>query len=420
MLLAQKSEIRGLPKKQYSMLLEMCRYANSLANVAEYHIRHYRSRTGAYLSYEKNCRISKHNLNYKMLQAQVAQQTLKRQDKKHQAYFGLLKAKKDGSFSGPVRPPHFRKKGGYDNLYISGKYVIMRGEYIALPMSRAFREKYGGEEILIRIPPVVHGKKIHEVQIIPERDGSFIDAVFVYEEPENAKLKLHKNNILSLDPGLDNFVTGVCTDGTTFIVDGRRIKSINQWYNKLRAEKQSKLPKGVYWSRFLTRITRRREHRIRDFIHKAANEVIRQAREHNCGTIIIGANRGLKQNICLGAVTNQNFVQIPHARFRAVLEEKCTRAGIRFVCQEESYTSKASALDRDPIPTFDPLQQQICTFSGRRISRGLYRSKDGTLLNADVNGALNIARKSKQDGSIPKCARLCRGVLDTPARIRIV
>ena len=419
MLLAQKSEIRGMSRKQYSMLLEMCRCANSLANVAEYHIRHFRARTGAYLSYEKNCIISKHNWNYKMLQAQVAQQTLKRQDKKHQAFFGLLKAKKNGTYNGAVHPPHFRRKGGYDNLYISGKYVILRGDCMAVPMSRAFREKHDGEEILIPIPPAVRGKKIREVQILPERDGSCIDAVFIYEEPDARKLKLHRSNVLSLDPGLNNFVTGVCTDGTTFIVDGRKIKSINQWYNKLKAKRQARLPEGVHWSKHLTRITRKRENRIRDFMHKAANEVIRQAKEHNCGTIIIGANKGQKQNICLGAVTNQNFVQIPHARFRAILKDKCARAGIRFIEQEESYTSKASALDKDPIPTYDPSNQQDCTFSGSRIRRGLYRAKDGTLLNADVNGALNIARKSKQNGIIPRCARLCRGVVDTPKRIRI-
>ena len=113
-LLARKNEIRGLSKKQYSMLLEMCRHANSLANVAEWHIRHYRKRTGKYVSYGKNCRISKHNPNYKMLQAQVAQQTLKRQEQKHRAFFGLLRAKKAGTYSGDVNPPRYRKKGGHD------------------------------------------------------------------------------------------------------------------------------------------------------------------------------------------------------------------------------------------------------------------------------------------------------------------
>lgn len=417
MLLARKNAIRGLSKKQYSMLLEMCRHANSLANVAEWHIRHYHEKTGSYLSYEKNCRISKHNPNYKMLQAQTAQQTLKRQDKKHQSFFGLLRAKAAGTYSGPVNPPHYRKKGGYDTVYISGKYIIGRGECMAVPMSRTFRKKHGGEEILIPIPPDVRGKKIHEVQIIPERDGSFLDAVFVYEAPDVPAEQLDKDNILSLDPGLDNFVTGACTDGTTFIIDGRKIKSINQGYNKQKAQRQSNLPEGRHWSRFLTRITRKREDRLRDFMHKAANEVVRQARAHDCGTVIIGTNKGQKQNICLGTIVNQNFVQIPHARFRSILADKCARAGIHFIEQEESYTSKASALDGDFIPTWQNKYAVNYVFAGKRIKRGLYRSANGMIINADVNGALNIARKSKQNGRLPKTARLCRGVLDTPARL---
>ena len=399
------------------MLLEMCRHANSLANVAEWHIRHYRERTGKHLSYEKNCRISKHNPNYKMLQAQVAQQTLKRQEQKHRAFFGLLRAKKAGTYSGDVNPPRYRKKGGYDNLYISGKYVIERGDCIAVPMSREFRKKHSGEEVLIPIPPDVRGKKIHEVQIVPERDGSFLDVIFIYEMPDAPEKPLNEDKILSLDPGLDNFVTGVCTDGTTFIIDGRKIKSINQWYNKQKAQRQSELPEGKHWSRFLTCITRKRENRLRDFMHKAGSEVVRQALLHDCGTVVIGASKGQKQNICLGAVVNQSFVQIPHAKFRAILACKCARAGIRFIEQEESYTSKASALDGDYIPTWQSRYTVNYVFAGKRVKRGLYRSANGTLINADVNGALNIARKSKQNGRLPKTARLCSGVLDTPVRI---
>ena len=419
MLLVGKNEIRGLPGKQYSMLLEMCRCANSLANSAEWHIRHFYARTGKYLSYEKNCRISKHNPNYKMLQAQTAQQTLKRQDQKHQSYFGLLKAKKAGTYSREVHAPHYRKKGGYDNLYISGKYIIMRGDSIAVPMSREFRKKHGGEEIFIRIPHDVRGKKIREVQIVPERDGSFIDAVFVYEEEAPVPVSPDADNILSLDPGLDNFMTGVCTDGTTFIVDGRKIKSINQWYNKQKAEKQSRLKDGRYWSKALTADTRKRTHRIRDFMHKAARKIVDIAIAHDCGTIVIGVNKGQKQNCNMGHVNNQNFVQIPYQQFRRILEDKCARAGIRYVEQEESYTSKASALDGDQIPTYDPALQGTYKFSGKRVKRGLYRTKNNSLINADVNGALNIARKSKQNGRLPKSARLCSGVLDTPVRLRM-
>lgn len=210
------------------------------------------------MSYEQNCKICKHNKNYKLMNANVALQTVKRQDKKHQTYFGLLKAKKKGTYTGTVHPPHYRKKGGYDNLYIPGAYVLMRGDSIAIPMSREFRKEYGNEEIQIPIPPNVRSRKIHEVQIIPERDGSHIDVVFVYEQEDVKPLKLHRSNVMAIDTGVDNFVTMACANGTTSIIDGRRLKSNNQWYNKQMVAMQSKLPEGVYWSQGMTNVTRKR------------------------------------------------------------------------------------------------------------------------------------------------------------------
>ena len=419
---AQKCRLRGLSATEYSLLLEMCRYANSLANAAEWHIRHFRDRTGRYLSYEKNNQISKKNVNYRLLQANCAQQILKRQDAKHQSFFALLKAKKAGTYTGEVNPPRYRQKGGYDSLIIAGDFIIDRGDgYFVIPMSREFRKKHPGEEVRIRKPSNLAGRRIRQLEIRPAKDGTYIEAVFSYEEkPQNLGLDVH--NTLCLDLGVDNFAAGVTGSGTTFPVDGRRMKAINRQFNKRKAEIQAVLKKenGQSWSRRLTRIAKKRDNQITDFMRKAAKECIRRCIADNCGTLIVGVNEDWKQNCAMGTVSNQRFCSIPHAKFRQMLKAQCSKYGIRYVEQEESYTSKASALDGDCIPTWNAGSTGSHSFSGKRVKRGLYRTEKGILINADINGALNIGRKSKQNDPALSGIRLCMGGLDSPVRVWIV
>ena len=171
-----------------------------------------------------------------------------------------------------------------------------------------------------------------------------------------------------------------------------------------------------YFSNLIGRITLKRNNRINDCLKKTARYIINFCIENDIGSLICGYNPDFKREINLGSKTNQNFTQISFGALRRQLKTLCERYGMRYVEQEESYTSKASFLDLDDIPIFDAEKPYAGKFSGKRINRGLYRSKNGRLINADVNGAANILRKSKQNFDFEE---LCSGLLASPLRIRV-
>ena len=203
---------------------------------------------------------------------------------------------------------------------------------------------------------------------------------------------------MSIDIGTDNLMAcAVFSNGRSnqFIIDGRHIKSINAYYNKTVAKlKSSYAEQGMEHetTKRLLRIYNGRANRINDYFSKSAEYVIRTCLEHGVTTLVVGYNKEMKQEINIGKVNNQNFVYIPFDNLRNKLRYKCELHGIKFVLQEESYTSKASCLDGDDIPVYGKTDGTV-KFSGRRVKRGLYRSSDGSLLNADINGSVNILRK---------------------------
>ena len=200
-------------------------------------------------------------------------------------------------------------------------------------------------------------------------------------------------------------------------MDGRRIKQLNQNWNKRRAHLQSILMKqGRYSSKLLELITLKRNNRINDCLKKTARYIINFCIANDIGTVVCGYTADFKRGMKLGKVVNQQFTQIPFGTLRRQLENLCTRYGMNYIDQEESYTSKASFLDLDELPIYDVETPYTGTFSGKWIKRGLYKSKDGRLINADVNGAANILRKSKQKVNFEQ---LCTGLLDSPMRIRV-
>ena len=165
------------------------------------------------------------------------------------------------------------------------------------------------------------------------------------------------------------------------------------------------------------KITTKRNNRVNDYLSKTARTIINYCIENDIGKIVIGYNVTFQRNSNMGKVNNQNFVNIPYGKLRNKLEYLCNMYGIEYILQEESYTSKASFFDRDDLPIYNADNPQEYTFSGRRVKRGLYMTKKGNLINADVNGALNILRKS----NVVDLNVLCdRGELDTPKRIRII
>ena len=216
---------------------------------------------------------------------------------------------------------------------------------------------------------------------------------------------------------MNNLATIGFNNGKGLIINGRPLKSINQYYNKKKSELSSELERRNKSknSKRLNRLTTKRNNKVKDYLHKASTMLVNQLISNNVCKVVIGKNDGWKKEINIGKRNNQNFVNIPHAVFIEMVCYKCKLNGIEVVLREESYTSKSSFWDKDKIPIFGKEETQV-KFSGRRIKRGLYKTKEGKILNADVNGALNILRKSNV---VSLTTLYSRGELGTPIRIRI-
>ena len=218
--------------------------------------------------------------------------------------------------------------------------------------------------------------------------------------------------------GVSNLCTCVTSDGDSFILDGRKLKSYNQWYNKENARLQSikdKQKLGKSLTKRQVTLLRRHENRIRDYLGKTAKKIIDYCLEHSIGNLVLGKNKGFQHKSNIGKVNNQTFVQMPFYKLQQKLEYQCELYGIDMIEQEESYTSRASFWDKDEIPVYGDSKQY--SFSGKRIKRGLYQTSSGRLLNADANGALNILRKSNV---VSLDGLYSRGELNTPVRIRVI
>ncbi|HCA56257.1 MAG TPA: transposase, partial [Ruminococcaceae bacterium] len=238
-------------------------------------------------------------------------------------------------------------------------------------------------------------------------------------ETECIQRNLNKNNALALDLGVNNFVTAVSSEGKSFIIDGRKLKSVNQWFNKENARLQSIKDRQGDKRRTTNRqkiLADKRNRQVNDYMSKTARKIIDYCISHDIGTLVIGYNETFQRDSDMNKRNNQNFVNIPYGKLRSKLEYLCELNGIVFVKQEESYTSKASFWDNDAIPVYNADNPKSYHFSGKRVQRGLYRTADGTLFNADVNGALNIMKKSSV---VDLTVLYSSGEVDTPVRIRV-
>lgn len=263
----------------------------------------------------------------------------------------------------------------------------------------------------------MRSKRIKEIRILPKQRGEFLDAAFVYESNDEQPI-VDNSKAISIDLGLSNLATVVSTTNESFIIDGLWLKSKNQWFNKRRAKlvhhKDKQGVKGL--TKQEAWLSYRRKNQVNDYLNKSARYIIDFCINRKIGTIIVGYNPTLKQNSNMGKRNNQNFVQIPIFTLRSKLESLCERYGLNYVEQEESYTSKASAVDRDEIPIYNADNPVKRKFSGRRVKRGLYKSKVGHLINADANGSLNIGFKSKHEG-FSRVSRVC---LTQPVRVNVL
>ena len=408
-----------LSKNEYDILLELCSYAKNLFNEGLYNCRQYYFNESEYLNYEKNYHLLKTSENYRMLNSNMAQQILKEVDGSFQAFFGLLKLAKKGRYSyRDIRLPQYLRKEGYCTLVIG--FVRLNGNRLLVPFSNSFRKTH--RKIEITVPPLLKDKTVKEIRIIPKSDGRFFEIQYTYEAYSDIKEELDLNKALSIDVGINNLVTCVTDHGKSFILDGRRLKSINQWYNKNNSRLQSIKDKQhiTVKTKQQSSIERKRNNRINDYISKCARHIINYCLDNNIGNIVIGYNPTLQKESYIGKRNNQTFVSIPFGKLKDKLTYLSEYYGIHLTKQEESYTSKASFFDCDDIPVYDRnkpvIPEHICSFSGTRVKRGLYKTLDGRYLNTDINGALNILKKSSV---VDVNALYGRGAVDTPLRIRI-
>ena len=415
MYLTVKQQVKHLSKEDYMTIKKLCHTAKNLFNEAIYNVRQYYFTEGEFLKYEKNYTLLKNSPNYKALNSNMAQQILKEVDGSFKSFFGLLKLAKHGKYAFTVcKLPHYLPKDGYTTLVIG--FVRLNGNQLILPFSNSFKKTHKSVEITI--PPILLDKTIKEIRIIPKANARFFEIQYIYEA-ECIQRNLNTNNALALDLGINNLVTAVSNSGQSFIIDGKRLKSINQWFNKENARLQSIKDKQHFGRKPTNRqktVARNRNNKVNDYMNKTVSRVIDYCIINNIGTLVVGYNETFQHNSHIGKQNNQNFVNIPYGQLRNKLEYLCMLNDIVFIKQEESYTSKASFWDKDNIPVYNADNPKEYPFSGRRLHRGLYKTASSKIINADVNGALNIMRKSRV---VDMNILYSRGEVDTPIRIRI-
>jgi putative transposase len=366
--------------KYYKELLHICHLSKNLYNATLYAVRQYFFDTrdnegrGKYLNYANVDKMfkSENNADYRALPIQTSQQTMRMVDSNFKSFFRSIKK---GIKSARI-PRYLDKEGYYITIYTSQQLgKRLKTGIIHLPFTNIeFRTKK---------------TNVKQVRFIPRIDYIIMEVIY---DVEDVKQKQDNKRYISIDLGLNNLATVTSNVLKPFIINGRPLKSINQYYNKYKAHLQS--ISGTVKTHRIRRMTLKRRNKIMDYFHKSTTHIVNQAVSNAINTIIVGYNTGWKQDINMGTRNNQSFVSIPHSMFLSMLEYKCSLHGIRFIKREEAYTSKASFIDCDPIEKQD-------TFSGERVCRGLYRSKLGKLINADVNGSLNIIRKEVRDVVIP-------------------
>ena len=363
--------------------------AKNLYNASLYLVRQAYIFEGRYLGYGVVYHQMKGHEAYRALPTKVAQQVLRLLDKNWQSYFAASLAYEEdpSKFKKPPKMPHYKPKVEGRSILV---YTIQALSYPSLK-----RGIIQPSMLPISVQTRQCSAAVACVRIVPRISYYVVEVV--YEQQEAAPAG-NPALYAAIDIGVDN-LAAITSNKVGFVpqlVNGRPVKSTNQFYNKRRAELQEALGHPGTTAH-MERLTRKRTRRINHYLHTASKAIIALLVEEGIGTLVVGKNPGWKQEVELGRVNNQHFVQLPHARFIAMLEYKAKLAGIRFIVQEESYTSRASFLDGDTIPVYDPKREEPPVFSGKRVKRGLYQAKDGRTLNADVNGSYNILRKALPD-----------------------
>lgn len=357
-----------IKSKEY---MDVCVKAKNLYNQALYYWRQSVFGNIQYFTeYELTCLFAKHNEeNYKALPAQTNQQVIKLLFKNIKSWQKARKeyVKNPSKFLGRPKLPKYKKETFV--AIFTNQQLRIKEEYIFFPKAAKLK------------PLKTKQSNIQQVRIIPHINHCVVEVVY---NVEDVKQKEYNGNWMGIDLGLNNLATTV-SKNQSFIFNGKPLKSINHYYNKRKRKLQSELKQGTYSSNRIERITYSRNNKVKDYLHKASRLIVDKAKEQDITKIIIGKNDNWKQNINIGKKNNRQFTSIPHATLIEMIKYKAQLEGIETIVTQEAYTSKCSALDLEPIGKHE-------SYVGKRKKRGLFVTARGKLINADSNGALNIAR----------------------------
>lgn len=400
------------PNKDLKAILDfVCAESNKLMNCAIYYGRQIWFKCRKYLGKFDLINEYKTNSHYQVLHSQVAQQALLSVRESFRSFYELDKKYRKGELEDKPKPPKYRKKGGLSVVSYPKQALKLIDNQIQIPLGLTVNCWFGIKNFLITMPSNIKFEDIKELRVLP-RNGYFY-AEFAYKV-KPVTTTLDSKLALGIDPGVNNWLTCVSNLGTSFIVDGRKLKSLNQGYNKLVAKLKQGKPQG-FWSNRLAHITEKRNRQMRDAINKAARIVVGHCINNSIGNIVFGWNKRNKDSINLGSQNNQTFVQIPTAKLKQRIAQLCQLYGINFVETEESYTSQSSFLDNDILPVFGNKPEGWKSL-GRRVKRGLFVTAKGIKINADLNGCANILKKVKEQLDI-NLAKTARGLLTVPQRV---
>ena len=389
----------------FNELRELMSVSKSLYNMALYNVRQYYFESKnddtvkyKFLSYVENWKKLKTTEVFQSLDSHCGQEIIKLVDKGFRSFFTLICKKKQGDYQERCSIPKYKDKDSYCPL-IFPQFPKIKNGIIRIPKSKmSFKTKV---------------ENVKQFRFINKGNHIVLEVLYEVEEPA---LLEDNNRYASIDLGIDNLCSVSSNCCNSFIINGKPVKSINQYYNKKKARLQRRVKKcqNKNKSKRVQKLTEKRNRKVKDYFHKTSRFIVNHLVSNQINTLIIGYNKGWKQEVNIGKKNNQKFVQIPFMMLRDMISYKCKLEGIKVIITEESYTSKCSFIDNEEIKKKE-------VYDGKRIKRGLYKSKDGKLINADINGSYNIMRKGLKKASLDGKVTYpeCRGFVYNPDKFNL-
>lgn len=384
--MVQRVEIIMLKGKNLKEAQHWCHLSKNLYNTANYEMRQSFIAGQKKSNYQISTEFAKNNQSdYRALPAQCSQQIINLLEKNWKSFFKSVKdwKKNPNKYKGRPKLPRYKKKDGCFPILFAKQSFGKKFDYLKFPRVMKFK-----------IKTRISLEQIKQIRIVPEATCFKCEIVYEKEIVKNENLKIE--NKISIDLGVNNLATMYSNvDEKSFIVNGRPLKSINQFYNKKLAKLHSFAENKS--SKRIKNFTKRRNNKVKDYVHKASRWIINYCKDHNIGHLIIGKNDGWKQKSKMSKKVNQHFIGIPFEMLINQLIYKAEDVGIIVELTEESYTSKIDHLAGEEMKHHD-------NYLGKRVYRGLFQSSTGKVINADVNGAIGIMRKVVGDSLVTKIA----------------